>query len=68
MKVHRYDSVPEIKNIGDGIFKTEIPQPFYAPNNIYILPDGEPTIIDSGYIENLGLFTKGFEKDRTFFE
>ncbi|PJZ57495.1 MBL fold metallo-hydrolase [Leptospira barantonii] len=61
MKIHRYNSIPEVKDIGDGIFKTEIPQPFYSPNNIYILPDGEPTIIDSGYIENLGLLQKALK-------
>ncbi|PJZ68787.1 hydrolase [Leptospira perolatii] len=62
MRVHHYDSVPKIEEIGDGILKTEIPQPFYAPNNIYILPDGEPTLIDSGYIANLGMLQRALKQ------
>lgn len=62
MKVYRYDSIPDIVEIGDGIFKTEIPQPFYAPNNIYILPEEEPTLIDSGYLANLGMLQRALKK------
>ncbi|WP_367898441.1 MBL fold metallo-hydrolase [Leptospira sp. WS58.C1] len=62
MKIHHYDSIPDVKEIGDGIFKTEIPQPFYAPNNIYILPDGEPALIDSGYLANLGMLQRALRK------
>lgn len=62
MKIYHYDSIPDVKEIGDGIFKTEIPQPFYAPNNIYILPDGEPALIDSGYLANLGMLQRALRK------
>ncbi len=39
-----------------------IPQPFYAPNNLYLILSGEPTLIDTGYIQNLGLLQRGLKK------
>lgn len=54
-----------MENIGDGIFKIILPQPFYAPNNIYLYEDNGLTLIDSGYIESIpilqaSLKTRGF--------
>ena len=62
MKVHRYEKTPDIEEIGKDIYKTTIPQPFYAPNNIYILQSEEPALIDSGYIQNLGLLQRALQK------
>ena len=62
MKVHRYEKTPDIEEIGKNIYKTTIPQPFYAPNNIYILLSEEPALIDSGYIQNLGLLQRALQK------
>ncbi len=62
MKVHTYDSVPEIKEIAPGLFHTSIPQPFYAPNNIYVIVTDEPAVIDTGYIQNLGLLQQALKK------
>lgn len=55
MQIHHYDAIPEIKEIGPGIYSVPIPQPFYADNNVYIIDSGEPALIDSGYIQSLGL-------------
>jgi glyoxylase-like metal-dependent hydrolase (beta-lactamase superfamily II) len=55
-----------MEDIGDGIFKIILPQPFYAPNNIYLIEnESELTLIDSGYIESIpilqaALKTRGF--------
>lgn len=54
-----------MEDIGDGIFKIVLPQPFYAPNNIYLYADNGLTLIDSGYIESIPLLqaslrTRGF--------
>lgn len=62
MKVHYYQETPTIEKIGRNLYKTQIPQPFYAPNNIYILDSDEPAMIDSGYIQNLGLLQKSLRK------
>ncbi len=53
MKVTRRDIIPEIVDIGNDILKVVLPQPFYASNNVYIIPGEELTIIDSGYIESI---------------
>ncbi len=53
MKIKQIESVPEISDIGNDVFKVVLPQPFYAPNNIYILLGEELTLIDSGYIESI---------------
>ena len=62
MKVTQRNIVPEIADIGNHIFKVVLPQPFYAPNNIYILPGKELTIIDSGYIESLPILQASLKK------
>ncbi len=62
MQVHKYESLPEIKEVGPDIFCVPIPQPFYADNNIYIINSGEPALIDSGYIQNLGLLQRALRK------
>lgn len=62
MKVFHYNEIPTIEKIGNHLYKTSIPQPFYAPNNIYILDSDEPALIDSGYIQNLGLLQRALKK------
>jgi glyoxylase-like metal-dependent hydrolase (beta-lactamase superfamily II) len=62
MQIHKYDTIPDIKEIGKDIFATSIPQPFYADNNIYIINSDEPTMIDSGYIQNLGILQRVLRK------
>ncbi|TGN20671.1 MBL fold metallo-hydrolase [Leptospira idonii] len=58
--------IPPMEEIGDEIYKIVLPQPFYAPNNIYLFCGNEGlTLIDSGYIESIpmlqaSLRTKGF--------
>jgi glyoxylase-like metal-dependent hydrolase (beta-lactamase superfamily II) len=54
-----------MEEIGDGLFKIILPQPFYAPNNIYAIVNKKITLIDSGYIESIPLLqaalkTRGF--------
>ncbi|TGM32316.1 MBL fold metallo-hydrolase, partial [Leptospira levettii] len=50
MKVTIPKRIPEMEDIGDGIFKIVLPQPFYAPNNIYLYEGNDGlTLIDSGY-------------------
>jgi glyoxylase-like metal-dependent hydrolase (beta-lactamase superfamily II) len=58
MRVFHYEAVPELREIGPDLYVVAIPQPFYTPNNIYIINSGEPTLIDSGYIQNLGLLQR----------
>ena len=62
VKLYRYESVPETTEIGDRIFSVSIPQPFYTDNNIYVLHTEEPAIIDTGYIQNLGLLQRALRK------
>ncbi|MCB1307614.1 MAG: MBL fold metallo-hydrolase [Leptospiraceae bacterium] len=58
MKVHHYSDIPPAQEIGENLFKIEIPQPFYADNNVYIIRDEEPALIDSGYVQNLGMLQR----------
>ncbi|WCL51120.1 MBL fold metallo-hydrolase [Leptospira sp. GIMC2001] len=65
MKITPAKKIPPMESIGDDIFKIVLPQPFYAPNNIYILVNDGLTLIDSGYIESIpmlqaSLRTRGF--------
>ncbi len=63
MKFHKYNTdIPEIEEIGNDIYKVVLPQPFYAPNNIYILNGKEPAMIDSGFILNLGLLQRAMKR------
>ncbi|MCG9873824.1 MAG: MBL fold metallo-hydrolase [Leptospiraceae bacterium] len=65
MKITQQNKIPPMDEIGNGLFKIVLPQPFYAPNNIYILVNDGLTLIDSGYIESVPLLqaslkTRGF--------
>lgn len=51
-----------IEEIGDRVWKIVLPQPFYEPNNIYLLNRGEPVLIDSGYIESLPVLQASLKK------
>ncbi|MCB1178212.1 MAG: MBL fold metallo-hydrolase [Leptospiraceae bacterium] len=62
MKIHKYEKTPDVIEVGDNVFKVSIPQPFYADNDIYIIKSKEPAMIDSGYIQNLGLLQKSLKK------
>ncbi|TGM59178.1 MBL fold metallo-hydrolase [Leptospira vanthielii] len=56
MKVTVPKRIPDMEDIGDGVFKIILPQPFYAPNNIYLYHGNDGlTLIDSGYIESIPL-------------
>ncbi|MEM7184119.1 MAG: MBL fold metallo-hydrolase [Spirochaetota bacterium] len=55
MKVRKFANTPIVEDIGNGILKFSLPQPFYADNNIYIIQAEEPALIDSGFSQNLGL-------------
>ncbi len=59
MRVHTYKRhIPPVEEIGRDLYRTSIPQPFYAPNNIYIIAGAEPALIDTGYVQNLGLLQR----------
>lgn len=63
MKFHKYETqIPAIEEIGKDLYKIVLPQPFYAPNNIYVLKGKEPAMIDSGFILNLGLLQRAIKK------
>lgn len=58
MKIKKFETTPLFEEIGDNIYRTKIPQPYYTDNNIYLIRDEEPVLIDSGYIENIGMLQK----------
>ncbi len=65
MRVTIPKKIPAMEEIGDGLFKIILPQPFYAPNNIFAIVNKKITLIDSGYIESIPLLqaslkTRGF--------
>lgn len=62
MQVHKYRYIPDPQEVAPGVFSVPISQPFYAPNNVYIIKSEEPTLIDSGYIENLGMLQRALRK------
>ncbi|MBU45310.1 MAG: hydrolase [Spirochaetaceae bacterium] len=62
MRIHSYDSIPEFEDLGEGIYRVKIPQPFYEDNNIYLIDSGEPILIDTGYVQNLGLLQRALRK------
>ena len=62
MKVYQYDKVPELEDLGENIFRVKIPQPFYEDNNVYLLDSKEPVLIDSGYVQNLGLLQRALKR------
>lgn len=61
MKLHHYETIPGATEIGPDLYKIVIPQPFYEPNNLYVINSGEPVLIDTGYIENLGLLQRALK-------
>lgn len=61
MKLHHYENIPKFEDIGDSILRVKIPQPFYEDNNIYLIDAGEPTLIDCGYVEHLGLLQRALK-------
>ncbi|MCU0824881.1 MAG: MBL fold metallo-hydrolase [Leptospira sp.] len=66
MKITIPKKIPPMEEVGDGVFKIVLPQPFYAPNNVYIYEGSDGLIfIDSGYIESVpmlqaSLRTRGY--------
>lgn len=44
----------EIHQITDQIYRITLPQPFYAPNQVYLIRDEKNMLIDSGYVESIG--------------
>ncbi|MBX7059700.1 MAG: MBL fold metallo-hydrolase [Leptospirales bacterium] len=58
MQVHRYEATPQFREIGAQLYVASVPQPFYAPNNIYLILSDQPTLIDSGYIQSLGMLQR----------
>ncbi len=43
-----------IQPISDQIYRITLPQPFYAPNQVYLIRDEKNMLIDSGYVESIG--------------
>lgn len=62
MKIHKYKSIPDVTEVAKDIYKIVIPQPFYEPNNIYVIKSGEPALIDGGFVLNLGLLQRALGK------
>lgn len=44
----------EIHQVSDLIYRITLPQPFYAPNQVYLIRDEKNMLIDSGYVESIG--------------
>lgn len=44
----------EIHQITDQIYRITLSQPFYAPNQVYLIRDEKNMLIDSGYVESIG--------------
>lgn len=63
MRVHAYQKVPPMEDMGNSIFRIRIPQPFYEDNNIYLIDAGEPVLIDCGYVEHLGLLQRTLKQN-----
>lgn len=43
-----------VEEVDENLFRIVLPQPFYTPNNLYLIKDGQNILIDSGYIESIG--------------
>ncbi|AFM13237.1 MBL fold metallo-hydrolase [Turneriella parva] len=44
----------EILQVTDQIYRITLSQPFYAPNQVYLIRDETTMLIDSGYVESIG--------------
>ncbi|MBS0619674.1 MAG: MBL fold metallo-hydrolase [Spirochaetes bacterium] len=44
----------EIHQVSDLIYRITLNQPFYAPNQVYLIRDEQTLLIDSGYVESIG--------------
>jgi glyoxylase-like metal-dependent hydrolase (beta-lactamase superfamily II) len=44
----------EILQVTDQIYRITLGQPFYAPNQVYLIRDETTMLIDSGYVESIG--------------
>jgi len=44
----------EVHQITNEIYRITLPQPFYAPNQVYLIRDEMKILIDSGYLESIG--------------
>ncbi|MCB1202499.1 MAG: MBL fold metallo-hydrolase [Leptospiraceae bacterium] len=64
MQVHHYGDSPEFRDIGEGISVISLPQPFYDNNNVYLIDGDEPVLIDSGYVQSLGLLQAALRKKK----
>ncbi len=62
MRIRKFKHIPTVNKIGKNLFQMNIPQPFYAANNIYVITSQEPTLIDSGYIGSLTLLQRALQK------
>jgi glyoxylase-like metal-dependent hydrolase (beta-lactamase superfamily II) len=53
--VLKLDAKPaEILQVTDNIYRITLNQPFYAPNQVYLIRDEVTMLIDSGYVESIG--------------
>ncbi len=59
MKVSSIDV--RVEEVDENLFRMVIPQPFYEPNNIYLVADDLPMIIDTGYIGSFGYLVSGLK-------
>jgi glyoxylase-like metal-dependent hydrolase (beta-lactamase superfamily II) len=52
--MRKLDAKPgEIHQVTSEIYRITLPQPFYAPNQVYLIRDEKNVLIDSGYVESL---------------
>ena len=52
----------DIHQITDQIYRITLSQPFYAPNQVYLIRDEKNMLIDSGYVESIGPLALALQK------
>lgn len=52
----------EIHQVSDLIYRITLPQPFYAPNQVYLVRDETTLLIDSGYVESIAALALALRK------
>jgi len=52
MKTNSFDF--EIREIESDLYRITLPQPLYEANQVYLIKDERPLLIDSGYIDSIG--------------
>lgn len=61
--MRRLTSKPgEIHQISDLMYRITLSQPFYAPNQVYLVRDETTLLIDSGYVESIAALALALRK------